>query len=63
MKRLLALLGVSAMIGFSAPAYADPRRPSGDDAGFLAALRQAGIDYANAGSSHRVRQSGVHMLE
>ena len=47
MKRLLALLGVAAMIGLAAPAYADPDDLSGDDAGFLAALRQVGIDYAN----------------
>ena len=47
MKRLLALLGVCAMIGFAVPAYADPDDLSGDDAGFLAALRQVGIDYAN----------------
>jgi len=47
MKRLVALLGVCAMIGFAAPAYADPDDLSGDDAGFLAALRQVGIDYAS----------------
>jgi hypothetical protein len=48
MKRLLALLGVSAMIGLAAPAYADPEDLSGDDTAFLAALRQVGIDYADA---------------
>jgi Protein of unknown function (DUF732) len=32
------------MIGLAAPAYADPEEISGDDAGFLSALRQAGID-------------------
>ena len=47
MKRLLALLGVCAMIGICAPAYADPDDLSGDDAGFLAALRQVGIDYTD----------------
>ncbi|MGA7050198.1 MAG: DUF732 domain-containing protein [Mycobacterium sp.] len=47
MKLLLALLGVSAMIGLCAPAYADPDDPSGDDAGFLSALKQVGIDYAD----------------
>lgn len=48
MKSLLATLGVCAMIGFAAPAYADPTPlPEGDDAGFLAALRQAGINYSN----------------
>ena len=49
MKRLLTLLGVAAMIGLSAPAYADPDDLSGDDAGFLAALRQVGIDYTDPG--------------
>ena len=47
MKRLLALLGVCAMIGFAVPAYADPDDLSGDDAGFLAALKQVGIDYSS----------------
>jgi Protein of unknown function (DUF732) len=47
MRRLLALLGVSAMVGLAAPAYADQDDIAGDDAGFLAALRQAGIDYSN----------------
>lgn len=48
MRQLLALLGVSAMIGLAAPAYADPPPPpEGDDAGFLAALHTAGIRYAS----------------
>lgn len=48
MKRLLALLGVSAMIGLAAPAYGDPApEPDGDDGGFLSALHQAGIGYSN----------------
>jgi hypothetical protein len=45
MKRLFALLGVSAMIGLAAPAYGDPSDISGDDAGFLAALRQTDIGF------------------
>ena len=47
MKRLLALLGVATMVGLAAPAYADPDDLSGDDAGFLAALRQVNIDYTD----------------
>jgi hypothetical protein len=48
MRLLLAILGVSAAIGFAAPAYADPPPvPDGDDAGFLAALHQAGISYSS----------------
>jgi hypothetical protein len=42
---LLAVLGVSTAIGLAAPAYADPGDPSGDDAGFLAALQQVGIKF------------------
>ena len=38
MKLLIVTLGVSAMIGFAAPAYGDPDDIGGDDAGFLAAL-------------------------
>ncbi|BCO35956.1 DUF732 domain-containing protein [Mycobacterium heckeshornense] len=47
MRLRLALLGVSAMIGIAAPAYADP----GDvatDAAFLTALQQSGITYPSA---------------
>lgn len=48
MRTLLALLGVSAMIGLAAPAYAGPPPvPDGDDAGFLAALHQAGFSFSN----------------
>jgi hypothetical protein len=47
MRTLLALLGVSTVIGLAAPAYADAApSAAGDDAGFLAALRQDGITYA-----------------
>jgi hypothetical protein len=47
---LLALLGVSAVIGLAAPAYADPEPAPADDAGFLAALQQAGITYSGPAS-------------
>ena len=52
MKRLLILLGVVVMIGLAAPAYADPSpEPDGDDAGFVAALHQAGFSFASEGSA------------
>ena len=51
MRMLLALLGVSAVIGLAAPAYADPEPAPADDAGFLAALQQAGITYASPASA------------
>ena len=51
MRILLAVLGVSAMIGLAAPAYGDPDNPSGDDAGFLAALQQADIGYGDPGQA------------
>jgi hypothetical protein len=48
MRLLLAILSVSAMVGLAAPAYGDPPPvPDGDDAGFLAALKQAGISYSS----------------
>src|ERR1700739_2582846 len=48
MKLLLTILGAAAMIGLAVPADADPSpAPSGDDAGFLAALHQAGINYSS----------------
>jgi|SRR5271156_1776237 len=53
MRLLLALLGVSAMIGLAAPAYGDtaPAPPGGDDAGFLAALHQVGITSSSPGQA------------
>jgi hypothetical protein len=40
------------MIGFAGPAYADPPpEPDGDDAGFLAALHQAGFHFADPGAA------------
>jgi Protein of unknown function (DUF732) len=52
MKRPLALLGVAAMIGFAAPAYADPvPEPDGDDGGFLTALHQAGFTFSSPDSA------------
>ncbi|OBI40936.1 DUF732 domain-containing protein [Mycobacterium colombiense] len=52
MKTLLALFGVSAMIGLAAPAYAGPPPvPDGDDGGFVAALQQAGFSFNSPGSA------------
>jgi hypothetical protein len=45
MRMLLAVLGVSTAIGLASPAYGDAGNYGGDDAGFLAALRQVGIGY------------------
>lgn len=48
MKKFVALLGTAAMIGLAAPASADPpAEPDGDDAGFVAALNQAGFSFAD----------------
>jgi hypothetical protein len=49
MKLLLAVFGVSVMVGLAAPAYGDPIPDplDGDDAGFLAALHQVGISYGD----------------
>jgi len=52
MRRILALLGVAAVIGFAAPAYAaPPPEPDGDDAGFVAALHQAGFSFSSEASA------------
>lgn len=52
MRWLLALLGVSGIIGLAAPAYAvPPPAPQGDDGGFLAALHQAGFRFASPDSA------------
>src|ERR1700757_2242090 len=48
MRGLLAVVGVAAGGGVAAPAHVDPPPvPNGDDAGFLAALHQAGIGYSS----------------
>jgi hypothetical protein len=44
MKLLLAPVGVLILIGLAAPASAEPE---GDDAAFLAALRNAGLTYSS----------------
>ncbi len=47
MRLLLALLGVSTVIGLPAPAYGNPNEGF-DDAGFLATVRDAGISYTSS---------------
>ena len=47
MRLLLALLGVSTTIGLAAPAFGDPDVVF-DDAGFLATVRDAGINYTGS---------------
>ncbi len=50
MKVLLAIAGACTMVSVATPAYADPTPAvSGGDSGFLAALRQDGITFANPG--------------
>ena len=45
MRLLVALVGVSAVLGLAPPAYGDPTVGGNDEAGFLASLRSAGITY------------------
>jgi hypothetical protein len=45
MRLLLALVGVSAVLGLAPPAHADPAMTIHDEAAFLASLRSAGITY------------------
>jgi Protein of unknown function (DUF732) len=47
MRLLLGLLGASTMIGLAAPAYGDPG-DGFDDAGFLATVRDAGLNYTSS---------------
>ncbi len=52
------------MIGFAAPAYGDPDDGGGgDDAGFLAALRQAGIAYSDPAQAIGAGQAVCHCLD
>ncbi|OBH08327.1 DUF732 domain-containing protein [Mycobacterium sp. E1747] len=45
MRLLVTLIGVWAVIGLAAPAYADPDTGAVDESSFLASLRSAGITY------------------
>lgn len=47
MRLLLPLLGVATMIGFAGPAYGAPG-DGFDDAGFLATVRDAGLNYTSS---------------
>ena len=47
MRLLLALFGVSAVIGLAPPAFGDPDASDVDETGFLASLRSAGITYSS----------------
>jgi hypothetical protein len=47
MRLLLPLIGVSGMIGLAAPAYGNPD-DSFDDTGFLATVRDAGLNYTSS---------------
>jgi hypothetical protein len=58
MKRLLALLGVAAMLGWAAPTHADP----GLDASFLDALTKAGITFSSGPSAVRAGKAACGMM-
>lgn len=45
MRSVLSVLGIAAVIGCAAPAYADPN--AGDDSAFLTGLRAAGLSFAS----------------
>jgi uncharacterized protein DUF732 len=47
MRLLPGLLGVSTLIGLAPPAYGDPVQGF-DDVGFLATVRDAGINYTSS---------------
>lgn len=52
MRLQLALsVGVSVAIGMAPLAHGDPVAPNGDEAGFLASLRSAGINYSTPESA------------
>ncbi|CAJ1510749.1 DUF732 domain-containing protein [[Mycobacterium] holstebronense] len=44
MRSVLSVLGIAAVIGFAAPAYADPDA-GGGDAAFLASLKAVGLTF------------------
>jgi Protein of unknown function (DUF732) len=56
MKRLLMLLGLSAMIIAAAPAYADDSAPNNDD-DFLKQIKDAGLTYQDGPKTVEVAKS------
>ncbi|MFL0178520.1 MULTISPECIES: DUF732 domain-containing protein [unclassified Mycobacterium] len=48
MRSVLSILGVAAVIGCAAPAYADPDAGGGGDAAFLTAVRAVGLTFASS---------------
>ncbi|BBZ14289.1 hypothetical protein BST20_16460 [Mycobacterium branderi] len=60
MRRLLTLTTVAAAIGLPPPALAEP---SGDDAGFLEALKNAGITYQSPDSAVANAKAVCGMLD
>lgn len=62
MKRLLAVLGAAAVIGLAAPAHADPGG-NGDDAAFLASLRNAGITYQDPGQAIAAGKAACGLMD
>lgn len=57
MRLLVALAGVGVAIGVAAPAHGDPDAGGGDEAGFLASLRSAGITYTTPAGAVKFAKS------
>jgi hypothetical protein len=59
MKRLILLISATAIVGLATPAHADP----GSDAGFLAALDQAGISHRGADRAVAAGRSVCELMD
>jgi hypothetical protein len=63
MKRLLTLLGMSAMIVVAAPAYADdPSAPNNDD-DFLKQIKDAGLTYEDGPKTVEVAKNACALAD
>jgi hypothetical protein len=64
MRPLSALASLAVMIGVAVPAQADPSSTdSGADANFLAALRQAGITYADGTTAVAAAKAACGLMD
>jgi uncharacterized protein DUF732 len=64
MRTLAVLASFAAVIGFAAPAHADPSgNDSGPDANFLAALDNAGITYTNRSDAIAVGNRACPLMD
>lgn len=60
---LVVIAGCAVLSGMAAPAYADPAGDAAADAGFIAALNQAGITYQDPAAAVGVGKRACELMD